>query len=190
MKRISIPVPKKFFIPGLKQINDSKLEKTISSMIYKLFDNNEKAASKIVFGIFKGMLPVGGLMMDLVNHFIFINAEVKEMLKNEDGKEIVYAVLAHEIGHIVDTRKNNYCYEEPLKNYSCDYSLEQRLKYEVQADEIALVLLREIYSNPKEILFKQICFVMDNMLAYKNIKPASLDLAKMIFEARKNAIAC
>lgn len=189
MKKCSVPVPKKFNIPELEKVNDYNLEKDISNMIYRLFNNNEKAASKIVFGIFNGMIPIGALQMDQVGHFIFINTKAKEMLKNEEGKEIIYAVLAHEIGHIVDIRKNNYCYTDSLNKHHGNDPLELRIRSEVKADEIALVLLEKIYSNPKEILSKQICFVINNMLSYKDSTLEELNLAKIICAERSEALA-
>jgi hypothetical protein len=166
-------------IPGLERVYDQKLEKEVSNLILKLLANNKTSASNIHFGFFENMLPIGHLLIGPEGHLIFINIKAKEMIKDRVGRQILNATLAHEIGHIVDTKKNDYYFDE---------SLSFRLEAEVRADRMALIMLRNIYKHPEEPLAKQIKFAMNTMLSLDNADPDKLDLAKKIFKKRKEAL--
>jgi hypothetical protein len=159
-------------------------------------EKNEQSESSDKFaGIYDEMdlgemLAGYGLIMDNIvplaitltgpnQTMICVNSdESKELLQSEDGKEIVYVTLAHEIGHICDATKTKHHYED---------TLEWRLSAEIKADEVALTLLQKIFDNSCEILMKQMDRALDKMFKIQTTQE-KIDLAVTIHDARRNAL--
>lgn len=163
----------------MKKVDDPCLEEEIREIIYQLFNNVEKYASSITFALYEDIIPLGHLWITPQKHLILINIEAKEMLKSEEGRAIVCATLAHEIGHIYDAKNTHYYFED---------TLEFRVKAEVKADQIALILMKRIYDNPKEILLKQINRAFNKMLDIENVDKVKMDLAIAFREERTKAL--
>jgi hypothetical protein len=170
-------------------VNDPELEKSILAMVNQLIE--PEAASKIDFVLVKDM-PFLGLTVvdtDKERHWgtcrsyshILINIKVKTMLENDEGKDIVYAILAHEIGHTM-TCEDKYFEGEEMEHYYMEPCF---LEWEIESDKKALILLKNIYDNPKEILLKQINYVLKNM--YKNPK-INIRLTMELNEKREKAL--
>ena len=93
-----------------------------------------------------------GMIVDLINKYVkkVININIKTMLNDEEEKDIVYAMLAHEVGHTMT------CTDKYFKGEEIQPCI---LEWEIEADKKAVMLLENIYDNPKEILLKQINYV-------------------------------
>lgn len=152
----------------LKRVNDSYLSEKIQEMILELIDPIEEGAINFIFVTDVPFLGYTIFNEGLGKYFILINIKVKEMICEEAAVEIVYAMLSHEIGHV-------------LKD------LESRETSCIEADGKALVLLGKIYKNPIEVLLKQINYVEKKALesnATKREKEMTISLAKR----RRNAL--
>lgn len=142
----------------MERIDDLELEKAILGIMNQLHKQEE--VSKIDIVLVKDMVNLGLTIIDKdkERHWgtcrsfshILVNIKVKTMLENEDEKDIVYAILAHEIGHIMSMEDKYFEIEETA---GCI------LEWEIESDKKALMLLGNIYDNPKDILLKQINYV-------------------------------
>lgn len=162
----------------MERVEDPELEKAILAIMNRLIE--PEAAAKIDLVIVKEM-PAMGLAIidsDKERHWgtcrsyshILINIKVKIMLENDDGKDIVYATLAHEIGHTM-TCEDKYFEGEEKQLYN--------LEWESASDKKALLLLTNIYENPKEILLKQINHVRNTCRDHDEINiPLTMELAE------------
>lgn len=156
-------------------VSNQDLEKTVSEIIHHLLGSDAKIRICLCEKMGPLALTLNGpnLCMICVNSY-----ESKELLQNEEGRNILYATLAHEIGHIDDTKKTKYHYEN---------TLEWSLDAEIKADQLALVLLKRIFSNPREIMMKQIIRALDKNLNI-TASQANVDLGVAIYKARRKAL--
>lgn len=171
----------------MERVEDPELLKTILDIINKMI--GLEAAAKIDIVLVTGLSGLGRAIVyrDKERHWgscksyfhVLVDIKVKPMLKNEEEKEIVCAMLAHEIGHTM-TCKDQYfeIEEEPL------YILE----WEIESDKKALMLLGNIYDNPKEILKKQIDYVHHAVLEYENATSEDIFMTGELAEKRRNAL--
>lgn len=162
-------------LAGYGLIMDSDLEKNIQAIIKHLLGTEEKVRICLCDNI----VPLAITLTGPNQTMICVNSdESKELLQSEDGKEIVYVTLAHEIGHICDATKTKHHYED---------TLEWRLSAEIKADEVALTLLQKIFDNSCEILMKQMDRALDKMFKIQTTQE-KIDLAVTIHDARRNAL--
>lgn len=155
-------------------VSEPDLEKSISEIIEHL-----TPGSKNEFGLFKNIIPLGLSLVGLNKNMIIINIEAKRMLEDEESKSILYTTIAHEIGHIIFMKQT---YSHP------EYTIAYKTTLEVEADKIALILLKEIYDNPKELLLKQIYLAFNKTLELEDVKKEEMALAIAFKEGREKAL--
>jgi len=156
-------------------VSDPDLEKSISEIIDQLLGSG----SKIKIVICEYIIPLGISSTGPSSNMILISTKSKELLKSEEGKSIVYATIAHEIGHIMFMKQTDYHYED---------TMEYKIKSEIEADKVALSLLKNIYDNPKEIMLKQMNRAFNKMLDIENVDKQKMDLAIAFKEERTKAL--
>jgi len=157
-------------------IRDCELEKRVETIINQLL--TPEASSKINFGIVKNADFISRLFISYKNHILAVNAKIKMLLGNEDCKRIVYADIAHEIGHVAD------------QYYTGFKVLESKPDSEILADGFALPLLAKVYTNPREVMLQQIAHALHATLSDKNSTSGEIIFAKEIAEARTRALNC
>jgi hypothetical protein len=156
-------------------IQDQDMEKSILAIMNHLL--GPEANTRIC--LCENIIPLAMTLTGPNQTMICVNPnESKALLQNEEGKYIVYATLAHEIGHIHFAKKTNFHYEDTVA---------WTLETEVRADEIALDLMQKIFKNPREILLRQIDRALGKMFKIKTTQE-KIDLAVAIHEARKKAL--
>lgn len=157
-------------------VSDRNGESTFLTIVEKLLGNK----SEIEICLCENLFALATTFVGPDRSIICINpGEAKELFQNEEGTGIVYVTLAHEIGHICDSKKTKFYYED---------TLDWRLKAEVKADEIALELMKKMYANPEDILLKQMDRALNKQLVSRSATKGQKDLAVAIHEARKNAL--
>lgn len=157
------------------RVNDPDLEQSISGIIDHLIG----PGSKLKIVLCENIIPLGIASVGVGHSVLIISTKAADLLQSEEGRQIVYATLAHEIGHIVFTKKTDYHYED---------TMEYKIKHEIEADRIALGLLKIIYDNPKDILLKQINRAFNKMTDIENVDPVKMDLAIAFKEEREKAL--
>lgn len=161
----------------MKQVRDPDLKRDIFKIICLLFNNNKEIASKIMFTLCEDYLPIGCLKIFTEKKYVIeISTRAKKMLKSEEGRAIICAIIAHEIGHLLFMEETNFYFE---------HSLDFKTKAEVEADKIALILLGRICSNPKELLLRQIDWALNATLSCENVTQDEITLAEMFVKERK-----
>lgn len=166
----------------MKKINDPELEKYFRNLVQKLL-GPEKTKVKLPNFIFINGLPFlayTAFNEETKEYLIYINKKTKKMIGEKNGKKIVCAMLAHEIGHIISDMRETIILEEG----TC-FSLPK----ELEADHEALKLLQNIYKNPKKILLMQICFAEKTVVENKNATKKGKEVITSLAEKRRNALA-
>lgn len=165
-------------------VNDTELEASIRGMIIRLLDHD--LASSIDFRLLDYKDPDFPFRMQVwfdgpSRHLIVIHSAAREMLSSKEGEEIVFAALAHEIGHVIDIRKIGF-----TGFYALGPHLQKAPAYlrklidpmlphlqfffgfwpqaECRADGYAAVFLARVYSNPTEVMARQARFALGNSL--------------------------
>lgn len=162
----------------MERVEDPELEKAILAIMNRLIA--PEAAAKIDLVIVKEMPSLGLAIIDSdkERHWgtcrsyshILMNIRVKTMLENDEEKDLVYATIAHEIGHTL-TCEDKYFESEEIQPYN--------LEWEIESDKKALMLLKNISETPKEILLKQITHVRDTCRDHNEINiPLTMELAE------------
>lgn len=156
-------------------IKDQDMEKSILTIMNHLVGPGKN----IRICLCENIIPLAMTLTGPNQTMICVNLdESKALLQAEEGKNIVYATLAHEIGHIHFAQKTNFHFEDTVA---------WTLKTEVSVDEIALALMQKIFKNPHEILLQQIDRAFNKMFKIKTTQE-KIDLAVAIHEARRNAL--
>ena len=161
-------------------IRDPDLVKSLSEIVCQLVE--PEIASQIEIVLIDNVAYLGwfSVNLKLKKALILVNTKAKEMLLNKEGRKIVYATLAHEGGHIKDCLKNIDFYSKEPEGLS--------IKSEIAADKEALVLLRKIYNNPKDILLKQIEFNLKEISECKYATKTDKELTSNLAEKRRRAL--
>ncbi len=160
-------------------IRDPDFEKSISEMVYQLA--GPELASKIIITLIDNVACLGSFEVnpELGKGIILVNVKAKEMLLPEEGRKIVYAMLAHEVAHI----KN--CLEGIA--YS---AIDLFTKTELEADKGALIFLEKIYENPRDVLLMQIAFSLNAGLTCAYATDADKKLTSALATKRREALLC
>lgn len=161
----------------MKYVSDPELEKEILAIFCQLLPVSE--AMQITFGLCNEINPIATLWIMPDKHLLHINTSTRNLLKSSDGKKLLHAAIAHEIGHIKDAQETGLDFEKTTDLY---------IAKELRADEIAISLLEKIYQNPKEIMLKQIDFALNATLNCGFALQEEIKLAKLFANARKQAI--
>lgn len=161
----------------MKYASDPELEKEILAIFCHLLPKSE--ALKVTFRLCDKINPIATLWMMPERYLLLINIKAKELLRNRKDKKLLYATLAHEIGHIKDTQETGLDFEK---------TIDLRVKKELRADEIAISLLEKIYQNPKEIMLKQIDFALSATLNCDFASQEEIEFDKIVAKERKQAI--
>ncbi|HMN19602.1 MAG TPA: hypothetical protein PKA31_03345 [Candidatus Moranbacteria bacterium] len=112
---------------------------------------------------------------------IFINHATYKIIRTRRGMRLIYAELAHEIGHVMHHKKNLVYLEK-------EQSPEEKLVAEKGADEYALLMLSKIFPDPKEVLLEQSFHALKASLLNKNASVEEKNLAREIFRVRSGFI--
>ena len=165
-------------------VKDTEIEERIRGMIVRLVGPD--SAGGIDFRLMDYQDPDFSFRMKVwfdgpSRHLIVIHSAAREMLSSREGEEIVFAALAHEIGHVIDIRKIGFTgfyslvpllEKAPAFLRKCAYPLLPHLQFffgcwpraECRADGYAVELLGSVYSNPTQIVARQARFALGNSL--------------------------
>lgn len=168
----------------MERVEDPELEKAILAIMNRLIE--PEAAAKIDIVIVKEIPNLGLTIIDSdkERHWgtcrsyshILVNIKVKTMLENDEEKDIVHATFAHEIGHTM-TCEDKYFEGKEMELYN--------LEWEIASDKKALMLLKNIYENPKDILLKQINHVRNTC---RDLDEINISLTMELAEKREKAL--
>lgn len=165
-------------------VGDESLKKSILLIIASLVDFT--IMSNVDVRIMKYVLFLGKTETRKTPtgtfHRIFVNPKAKRLMKTKRGLLLMYAVLAHEIGHIRHYEKAMQAMKEE------DFTLKFKLQAEVEADKYAHAMLAGIFTNPAEILLAQAAYAFEKSLRNKNATSADIEKAQLFHAARKNAL--
>jgi len=162
-------------------VGNADLKRTVKEMLDRLLAG--ESIGPVEFRLIKGELFLGNTWIVGNRHRIIINHRIGRMIKSKRGLARAYAVLAHEVGHVMHV---NGLAEKPVKEE--DFTTEFRVAAEKGADRRALRLLAKIYPNPKEIILEQIAYAHRISLKYAKEKEA-LELAEIFAHGRNNGLS-
>jgi hypothetical protein len=161
-------------------VGNADLKRTLKKMLDNLLAS--ESIGPLEFRLIKGEYFLGNTWIAGKRHRIVINHRIGRMIKTKRGLARAYAVLAHEIGHVLHVKGLS---EKPVKDK--DFTTEFRVSAEKEADRHAIRLLAKIYPNPKEIILEQIAYAHRISLRHAKEKN-NIELANIFAYGRKNAL--
>lgn len=161
-------------------VGTANLKRTLQEMLDRLLAG--ESIGPIEFRLIKREFFLGNTWIAGNRHRIVINHRIGRMIKTKRGLARAYAVLAHEVGHVMHV---NGLVEKAVREE--DITTEFRVMAEKEADRHALRLLAKIYPNPKEIILEQIAYA--HRISLKHAKEKNnIELANIFAYGRKNAL--
>lgn len=164
----------------MNYVGNADLKRTVKEMLDKLLTG--ESIGPIEFRLIKREYFLGNTWIAGNRHRIVINHRIGRMMKTKRGLARAYAILAHEVGHVMHV---NGLVDKPVKEE--DFTNEFRVSAEKEADRHAIRLLAKIYPNPKEIILEQIAYAHRISHKYAKKKEA-LELAEIFAHGRNNGL--
>lgn len=164
---------------GVSYVGDVSLREQVRGIINHLMEGEEKFP--VNFRFIENYLPIATTVYCGDRHRIFMDyKKAKRLVRTQRGIARIYAVMAHEIGHMYHHAPKagaDFC--------EADFTLEFRLEAERAADQHALRMLMRIYPNAREILLEQINNAYKVSIKIKGAKPEDIELATAFVETRR-----
>lgn len=164
----------------MRYVGDESLKNALGLMIDKLLSG--ETPFKINFRIVQRVYFLGQTWIAGNDHRVVINQQLGKIIRTNRGLRRAYAVLGHEIGHVL---YHNDC----LKNgMEIKTDLESLVSAEKEADKHAMRMLGKIYPDPKEILLDQISYALKISLKHAKTEEKK-ELAKTFAKERRLSLS-